>query len=620
MGVRRRQRRATLLIAVAFFVGGAGVLTYATHLLRRSEQQTIDARFSIRGTRKPPSGLVLVQIDNATLQALARAHLHSEFPFPRGYDAKVIDRLRVAGARTIALDLEFTHETDVRDDNALIEAIGRAHGKTVLAATEVAPGGRTDVLGGPSLLRELGARAAETRLPVDSDGAARRFDFSYNGLKSFPVVTAEVAGRRTISAGRFEHGTLPIDFAGPPETVRSISYSDVLKGHFPPGQFAGKIVIVGASAPILQDVHTTATSGSSQMAGAEIWANATNTLLRGVPLRDAPGWLNLVLILLLGFAVPLGSLRLRRMRSLLDALGLAVVFTVATQIAFNSGLIVCFVYPLLALFLGTLGTLVILYVGEAIERERVRQMFSRFVPNGVVDEVLASADENLRLGGVERDCTVLFSDLRGFTSFSESQPAARVIDVVNCYLNEMTEAILDAGGTLISYMGDGIMAVFGAPLEQDDHADRAVVAAREMIGPRLECFNTWLAEEGFEHRFAMGVGLNSGIVMAGNVGSEQRVEYTAIGDTTNTASRLEGMTKNSEAMLFVSASTRERMRSSTEELSFVGDVEIRGRVGTLGVWTIWPPGVATDGGPAPRDPTTAFEPMPPPGVEPGSTA
>ena len=102
--------------------------------------------------------------------------------------------------------------------------------------------------------------------------------------------------------------------------------------------------------------------------------------------------------------------------------------------------------------------------------------------------------------------------------------------------------------------------MFGAPLEQDDHADRAVAAAREMIGPRLDRFNAWLAEQGFEHSFEMGVGLNSGPVMAGNVGSEQRVEYTAIGDTTNTASRLEGMTKNSDAMLFISATTRERMR------------------------------------------------------------
>ncbi len=593
MRMRRRQRRTVALLIVAMLAVAIGVLGYATHLLRRSENQTIDARFSIRGPRKAPRDFVLVQIDNATLQQLARAKLHSEFPFPRRYDATVIDRLRSAGARTIALDLEFTHETDVRDDNALIEAIGRAHGKTVLAASEVARDGTTDVFGGPpngpKLLRELGARVAEVRLVVDSDGATRRFARSYNRLGSLPVVTAEVASGRRIPASLFGGGgTLPIDFAGPAETFKAISYSKVLKGEFAPNAVRGKVAIVGASAPILQDVHTTATTGSGQMAGDEIVANATDTLLRGVPLKDAPGWLNVLLIVLLGVAVPVGSLRLRRLRSLVDALALALLFVVATQIAFDSGLIVSFVYPLLALVLGTIGTIVILYVGEAIERERMRYAFSRFVPAGVVDEVLASADENLRLGGVERDCTVLFSDLRGFTSFSETQPAARVIDVVNCYLNEMTEAILDAGGTLISYMGDGIMAIFGAPLEQDDHADRAVAAAREMIGPRLDRFNEWLAEEGFDHRFAMGVGLNSGTVMAGNVGSEQRIEYTAIGDTTNTASRLEGMTKDHEAMLFIAASTRERMRSGAEGLSHVGEFEVRGRTGTLAVWTVWP--------------------------------
>ncbi len=593
MGRTRRERRKTAaLLAVAALAVGVGVLAYASHLLRDTELQTIDARFSIRGAQPAPSDIVLVEIDNATFQELTRLHLHSEFPFPRRYDARVIDRLRRGGARTIAMDLEFSHPTDERDDLALFEAIRRAHGKTVLAATEVGPAGNTEVLGGPERLHEVGARAAEARLTVDSDGAVRRFAYSYNNLHSFAVVSAERATRRPIPASRFEAGTLPIDYLGPPGTIRSISYSKVLLGRFPSGLFRGKIVVVGASAPILQDVHTTATSGSSEMPGPEIWANAIDSLLRGVPLRNAPDWVNVALIALLGLVVPLGSLRVRPLRSLLSALALALLFTIAIQIAFNRGLIVSFVYPLLALALGTLGTLAVLYMAAAIERERVRDVFSRFVPAGVVDEVLASADQNLRLGAVERDCTVLFSDLRGFTSFSESQPAARVIDVVNFYLNEMSEAILAAGGTLIAYMGDGIMAVFGAPLEQDDHADRAVAAAREMIGLRLDRFNAWMREAGFERSFEMGVGLNSGTVMAGNVGSEQRVEYTALGDTTNTASRLEGMTKDSEAMLFIAASTRQRLRS-TEGLTRVGEFEIRGRTAKLEVWTIMSEAAAT---------------------------
>ncbi len=607
-----RHKRA-LLIAVAVFAAGVGVIAYATRVLGRTELQTIDARFSIRGRRPPPRNIVLVQIDNTTFQELTNAGLQSEWPFPRRYDAAVIDRLRRAGAKAIAIDIEFAHPTDTTDDNDLIEAIGRAHGKTVLAATDVGPHGSNGVLGGvPSLLEELGTRPAAAILTTDSDGAVRRFAYSYSGLRTLGVVTAEVALKHPIRASLFSNGTLPIDFVGPPETVSSISYSKVLKGQYEPSLFKNKIVIMGASAPVLQDVHSTATTGSEKMSGTEVWANATNTLLQGVPLRDASGWVNVALILALGVAAPLGSLRLQRWRSLLSALVVAVLFTVAAQLAFNDGVIVAYVYPLLALALGTLGTLSVLYVSETIERERTRDVFSRFVPAGVVNEVLASTDGNLRLSGVERDCTVLFSDLRGFTSFSETQPAARVIEVVNHYLDGMTEAILDAGGTLIAYMGDGIMALFGAPLEQDDHADRAIAAAREMIGPRLLQFNAWLGEEGFGHSFAMGVGLNSGPVMAGNVGSEQRVEYTAIGDTTNTASRLEGMTKGSGHMLFIAESTRARLRRPAVGLEQVGEFEVRGRAAKLLVWTI----VESDRRGAPAD---SGEPPPPdtatPGVE-----
>jgi adenylate cyclase len=580
------RRKTISLLLVALVAAGAGVLAYATHLLRRSELQTIDARFSIRGRQHPPPNTELVEIDGVTFEQLRREGLRSEWPFPRRYDAKVIDELRSAGARAIALDIEFTHPTDPGDDEALAEAIARAHGKVVLATTEVGPKASTPVLGGEAVLREIGARAAEAGLTFDADGTVRRVAASIGGLSTFAVATAEVFSGRPVRRSLFQHGPVPMDFAGPTGTWPAVSFSKVLKGEVPTAAFAGKLVIVGASAPILNDVHSTATSGSRPMPGPEIQANAVSTLMRGGPLKFAGGWLNVLLTVLLGLLVPLGSLRVRRWRTMFDALALAVLFAVANQLAFDGGLIVTFVYPLLALVLGTLGALAVLYVGEAIERERVRSMFARFVPSDVVEEVLASAGGNLRLGAVERDCTVLFSDLRGFTSFSETQPAARVIEVVNHYLGEMTEAILDAGGTLIAYMGDGIMALFGAPLQQDDHADRAVAAAREMIGPRLERFNAWLAEQGYEHAFEMGVGLNSGPVMAGNVGSEQRVEYTAIGDTTNTASRLEGMTKNSDAMLFVAESTRERMRSGADELVPVGEFEVRGRTGTLAVYTV----------------------------------
>jgi adenylate cyclase len=583
----RQRRRTAALLAVGVIAGATGVLAYATHLLRHTEQQSIDARFSVRGSRPAPADLLLVQIDNKTLQTLRNRRMASEFPFPRRYDAQVIDRLRQAGAKVIALDIEFSHETDTADDDALIESIGRARGKVVLATTEVGPRGQNPVLGGEGLPERLSARVGEALLLLDSDGVARRLAYSFSGLHSFAVATAEAATGHRVSVSSFESGgALPIDFAGPPGTIRSVSYSDVLLGRVPPALVRGKIVIVGASAPVLQDYHATATTGSAVMSGPEIQANETETILQGGPLRDAPTAVDILLILLLALGAPLSALQVRTVRSLIGVVALAALFLLAVQVAFQAGLIVSLVYPMLALAVGTLGSLMVLYLFETIERERVRSVFSRFVPAEVVDQVLARADENLRLAGEERDATVMFCDLRGFTSFSEAQPAARVIEVVNCYLNEMTEAILDAGGTLVAYMGDGIMAVFGAPLEQDDHADRALRAAREMVGPRLARFNAWLGEQGFERRFEMGIGLNSGPVMSGNVGSEQRVEYTALGNTTNTAARLEALTKDSSVMLFIAESARERLRRPPTDLELVGDLEVRGRSQPLTVWTL----------------------------------
>jgi adenylate cyclase len=187
----------------------------------------------------------------------------------------------------------------------------------------------------------------------------------------------------------------------------------------------------------------------------------------------------------------------------------------------------------------------------------------------------------------------MFADLRGFTTLAESLAPARVIEVLNRYLSEMSDAILDHGGTLVAYMGDGIMAVFGAPLEQADHADRALGAAREMLDVRLPRFNDWLRAEAISEGFRMGIGLNSGHVMSGHVGSERRVEYAAVGDTTNSAARIEQLTKGTPHQLLLSGATKDALVSPPEDLIDVGETEIRGRVGGITLWSL--PEVSVDG-------------------------
>jgi adenylate cyclase len=223
---------------------------------------------------------------------------------------------------------------------------------------------------------------------------------------------------------------------------------------------------------------------------------------------------------------------------------------------------------------------------DDLERERVRDIFSRFVPEHVVDEVLSRTDDDLRLSGVTLDGTVIFGDLRDFTAFAESLPAEIVIEVLNRYVSEMSDAILDNGGTLVTYMGDGIMAVFGAPIEMAGHADCALAAAREMLNSRLPGFNRWLREKGLGDGFGVGIGLSSGPIVSGTVGSERRLEYTTVGDTTNTAARLEAMTKNTPHSILIADSTRRSLRQPAEDLVFVDELDVRGKRSKVRLWTL----------------------------------
>jgi adenylate cyclase len=594
-----------------FLVVGVGTLaltfgTYTFGFLDQFERQTVDERFAIRGAHKPPADIAVVKIDDVTF-----GDLNLQWPFPRSVHARLLDKLRQGHPKAVVVDIQFTVPENARcptqdcinaahaDDNALIEAVARLHGKIVLSTTEVGAHGTTGIFGGGGILKQIGARAGNGNFHQDKDGPIRKVNYQGQGLKSLSIVGAEIALGHPIKQSELQGGRAWIDYVGPPGTIRSYSYSRVLRGQVPPSTFRNKIVVVGATAPVLQDIHST--SVGPGMSGPELQANAIETAMKGFPLRSLPVWVDVILIILLGSIAPALGLRFGPVLGTAAAVLAAAAFAGSAHLLFINGWIVSFVYPLTALALSTVGAIVVHYLVAAVERERVRDLFSRFVPDGVVDQVLSQTGNDLRLGGKKQVATVLFSDLRGFTSSAEEMDAADVIRVLNHYLGEMTDAILGQGGTLVSYIGDGIYAVFGAPLELEDHADRAVAAAREMVEIRLPRFNAWTREAGFGDGFQMGVGLNTGPIMSGNVGHEKRLEYTAVGDTVNTASRIEGMTKGTGYSIFVSETTYAALQRSPGDLAYYDEVEIRGRRNRIKLWGTSPK-VELGGSPAPPQP------------------
>jgi len=556
-----------LSAGVALAAGTSGVLDAV-------ERSSIDARFSIRGARKPPSNLAVVGIDGPTF-----SELRTRFPFSRRLHAALIRRLAADGAKVIAYDVQFTEPTQPAADSALLDAIAAAR-NVVLVTTEVGPGGRTDVLGGDAIVRSVGARVGDGGVDPDPHAVVRRLRYQTGGLRSFSVVVAETAGRHVSAAPFGSHGAW-IDYVGGAGAVPAYSFSRVLDGRVPAAALRGRIVVVGATAPTLGDVH--ATPVAAVMSGAEVEANMIDTVLRGIPLRST-GWaLELAIALVLGLAAPLLFWRLPAPAALLAALAAGALFAVGAQVAFDEGHIVPVAEPLLALALGTISAVAAVAVFAALDRERVRTLFERFVPATVVDQVLARAD-GVRLGGTRVQATVVFCDLRGSTALIESLGAEAGIELVNRYLTEMTDAVLLHGGTLAGFRGDGLLALFGAPLEQPDHARRGVAAAREMLDVRLPRVNEWARSTGLGDELRVGIGVCSGELMAGNVGSEQRMEYTVVGDAANIAARLQAMTKGTPHQLYVAESTWRALGDDAHELELVGDLVVRGARQRVRVW------------------------------------
>jgi CHASE2 domain-containing sensor protein len=373
--------------------------------VKRLELRTIDARFNVRGSSEPDRRLVLIAVDDRTLDRLR----HPDDPrLPRGEYARMLRRLRQDGARVIALDVLFSDPWEPRGDRALISAIRATHERLVLPFTHFvvvtrAKGSQTiraDLLGDPDGIRGTGAKTGYAGLPRDVDDIHRRANYAVDFVNetpdgtetantlpapTFAFAAADLATRGALSrrqedlpkaSGREEGAqsalTTWIDYRGPPGTFRPVSALDVLEGRVPAARFRDKLVVIGVIAKGADDVHRTPVDrGSAGMPGAEMQANAIDTLLRNSPLRDAPTLVDVLAIVLLGSVAALAGLARSRRFAALAIVIAGIVFLAAAQLAFLAGWIIAVVVPLAALLTAAAGVTGVA-VGRAIRRRRAR--------------------------------------------------------------------------------------------------------------------------------------------------------------------------------------------------------------------------------------------------------
>lgn len=387
-------------------------------------------------------------------------------------------------------------------------------------------------------------------------------------------------GRQQVPVDRF--GRFLINYLGGPGLFPTYSAAAVLEGRVPPAALKDKIILLGATAQGIYDLRVTPFSGIQP--GVEIQAQIMDNLVHGNFLRT-PAFhraLSLLIIIALGIVMGLALPYLSAIWSLVFILFLAGGFIGGNYFLFLLGRQLDLFYPLFQIGVVYLGLTVHRFVLEEQERAQTRRSFEAYVAPAVVKEILKHPD-NLRLGGERRDLTILFADIRGFTSLSEHLAPEDLVMVLHNFLNPMSNIIIQHGGTIDKYIGDAIMALFGAPLELTDHAARACRTALDMVRTLRDLGRQWAAEG--RPQIRIGLGINSGVAAVGNMGSDRLFDYTAIGDNVNLASRLEGLNKYYGTEILVSEATAKSLGEDFV-LRRVDLVRVKGKMKPLEVFEV----------------------------------
>ena len=610
-------------LAVSALLAGVICLLVAwagrSPLMSDAERSGYDLLVNARGYPPPNRHLVLVDFDDASVAEF------QSYPVPRRAVAEVIRKAAAGNAELIGLDVMLSEARAPEDDRAMAQALTQAGNVIVasqLGSEQIPP------LNPLPQFCEPDAKAASycaggaalgvgfVNFAVDDDGFIRRaFLLPTRGYPALPFAVALASNYRREplrqdgpARYRLGESRIPLDDSGlntfligswGTEPGPSLPASKVLRGEFPKDFFRGKIVLIGESSAAGKDRHFTpvfrprrADGSRVMLSGAEVHAAALATLLEGTAIRVAAPRTNWLAIFLLAWLAVLVLLQERPLVSVVAVVAVGVASYSIAQYLFSSHhLWLRWVAAEAALGLALPVGLGYRFVQERwlkskaeAEREQLMGIFSRYVSPEAAAEIWSRRGE-IVLAGQERVATVLFSDIRNFTALTAGKPSIEVLAWLNHYLTEMAEVIREHGGFLNKFLGDGIMVLYGVPLNHGEEEDacRAVESALSMQERVAELNRKYGADPRFPE-LKIGVGIHTGPVTAGNVGARDRLEYSVIGETVNLASRLESLTKEFKSGIVLSPRTFELVKKRYAARS-LGETEVRGFAGRITIYT-----------------------------------
>lgn len=542
-----------LLAIVSVFIVTA--LYYTQNpFLEAFEAKTYDLRFkNLRGTIPVSPDIGIIAIDDKSIRELGR------FPWSRMQYVRLLDRLTAAGAKTVLFDAFFPEPESAAVDRSFASAIRKA-GNVVLAVTfDFDKHG--NAVGSTRSLPQIESAAAGSghiNMFPEDDGVNRRnlLVIEANG-KQFPslglVAAMAALGENKFTPGAFSIQLGPraipvtsnfamwINYTGPPGNYPHYSFTDIVNGRIDPTQLKGKVLFVGATALGVYDMRVTPFSGN--VPGVEIHAAVADDIIsrRFIRRTGIESLFDISLIVAMGLLAFYLTARMRLNRAIAATILLSAAYVWLSYWMFLQGHWVSMIYPPLAAATALLAGGGFRYLVLERNARAMRSMFSSYLSDKLVAR-LEKDPEAAKIGGDNKEATVLFTDIKSFTSFSEKHTAQEVVSRLNEYLDAMVQVIYQFDGTVDKFIGDGIMAYWGAPIAQPDHANQAIACVLAMQKTMAELTAKW-KKDGLEPFLIRG-GIQSGEVVAGNIGSRgKKMEYTVIGDTVNQAARLEGTAK-----------------------------------------------------------------------------